>query len=265
MHAARLTVAAIHGWRGAEISAIDLGAAMMSGQRAPTLSARERLFVALDVPDGAKARSLIERLGPAVTSYKLGLELIAAVGFDLARELKAKGCSVFLDMKFLDIPNTVESATANVARLGIDFLTIHGQDRKTLDAAVRGRGTSALKLLAVTVLTSVDARDLAEQGIVGKEPSDVVLQRAAMAKAAGFDGVVASGQEAAAIRREVGPGFLIVTPGVRLAGGASDDQARVMTPAAALASGATHLVVGRPITAVPDPVAAARAFLAEMA
>jgi orotidine-5'-phosphate decarboxylase len=225
-------------------------------------AARDRLFVALDVPDAARARALVARIGEAVGCYKLGLELIAASGFDIAREMKAAGLTVFLDMKFLDIPNTVESATKSVSRLGVDYLTIHGHDRKTLDAAVRGRGTSSLKLLAVTVLTSLDAEDLAEQGIAGLPPRDVVLRRALLAKGAGFDGVVASGQEAAAIRQEVGPGFLIVTPGVRLPGAGSDDQARVVTPADAIAAGATHLVVGRPITAAADPAAAARRFLA---
>lgn len=232
----------------------------MNGQ-----SARDSLFVALDVPDAAKARALVERIGDSVSCYKLGLELIAASGFDLAREMKAGGRIVFLDMKFLDIPNTVESATASVARLGVDYLTIHGHDRKTLDAAVRGRGSSGLKLLAVTVLTSLNAVDLAQQGIAAMSPRDLVLRRAVMARASGFDGVVASGEEAAAIRNEIGPGFLIVTPGVRLAGGANDDQARVVTPAAAIRSGATHLVVGRPITAVADPAAAAEAFLAQIA
>ena len=227
-------------------------------------TARDRLFVALDVPDADKARVLVDRIGDSVTCYKLGLELIAASGFNLAREMKASGQTVFLDMKFLDIPNTVESATASVARLGVDYLTIHGHDRKTLDAAVQGRGTSGLKLLAVTVLTSLDADDLAQQGIATMSPRDLVLRRAVMAQAAGFDGVVASGQEAAAIRNEIGPQFLIVTPGVRLAGGASDDQARVVTPAAAIQSGATHLVVGRPITAAADPAAAAQAFLAQI-
>lgn len=228
-------------------------------------AARDRLFVALDVPDAAKARALVARIGNAVSCYKLGLELIAASGFDLAREMKAAGLTVFLDMKFLDIPNTVESATASVSRLGVDYLTIHGHDRKTLDAALRGRGASSLRLLAVTVLTSLDARDLAEQGIVGLHPREVVLRRAALAKAAGFDGVVASGQEAAAIRKEVGPGFLIVTPGVRLPGAKSDDQARVVTPGDAMSAGATHLVVGRPITAAADPAAAAHQVLALMA
>ena len=146
--------------------------------------------------------------------------------------------------------------------LGLDFLTVHGTDRKTLDAAVMGRGSSRLKLLAVTVLTSLDALDLVEQGINGATPATLVVRRALMAKAAGFDGVIASGQEAAAVRAAVGPGFLIVTPGIRLKAGPDKDQARVMTPAAAIAAGASHLVVGRPITGASDPAAVVREVLA---
>ena len=219
---------------------------------------RGRLFVALDVPDVARARALVERIGDAALCYKVGLELLWGGGLDLAHGLKATGKSVFLDMKLLDIPNTVEKAVANIAGLGLDFLTIHGTDRKTLDAAVKGRGNAAMKLLAVTVLTSLDQADLAEQGVTGMSPADLVVHRAKLAKASGFDGVIASGQEAAAVRAATGPSFLIVTPGIRLADGPDGDQARVMTPARAIASGASHLVVGRPITAAADPAAAAR-------
>ena len=219
---------------------------------------RGRLFVALDVPDVARARALVERIGDAALCYKVGLELLWGGGLDLAHGLKATGKSVFLDMKLLDIPNTVEKAVANIAGLGLDFLTIHGTDRKTLDAAVKGRGNAAMKLLAVTVLTSLDQADLAEQGVTGMSPADLVVHRAKLAKASGFDGVIASGQEAAAVRAATGLSFLIVTPGIRLADGPDGDQARVMTPARAIASGASHLVVGRPITAAADPAAAAR-------
>ncbi len=224
----------------------------------PQVDPRARLFVALDVPDVARARALVERIGDAATSYKVGLELLWGGGLDLAHGLKATGKSVFLDMKLLDIPNTVEKAVANIAGLGLDYLTIHGTDRKTLDAAVRGRGSAAMRLLAVTVLTSLDQTDLAEQGINGMSPAGLVVHRAKLAKAAGFDGVIASGQEAAAVRTAVGRDFLIVTPGIRLAEGPDGDQARVMTPGRAIASGASHLVVGRPITAAADPAAAAR-------
>jgi orotidine-5'-phosphate decarboxylase len=225
---------------------------------------RSRLFVALDMPSASEARALVAVLGDTVTAYKLGLELLFGGGLDLARELKAGGRDVFLDMKLLDIGATVEKAAANIARLNLDYLTVHGTDRKTLDAAVQGRGASKLKLLAVTVLTNLDGADLAQQGITGKSPAELVLHRALQAKQAGFDGVIASGQEAANIRAAVGPDFLIVTPGIRPAGSATDDQARVATPLQAIQSGATHLVVGRPITAAADPRSAASNIIAEI-
>lgn len=224
--------------------------------------ARSRLFVALDMPDVARARAMVAAIGDAAVAYKVGLELLFGGGLEFAQGLKAAGKTVFLDMKLLDIPNTVEKATANIAALGLDYLTVHGHDRKTLDAAVRGRGASGLKLLAVTVLTSLDAADLAEQGIAGLDPVALVVHRARLAEAAGFDGVVASGQEAAAVRAAVGPRFLIVTPGIRLAEGPDRDQARVLTPARAIAAGASHLVVGRPITEAADPAALAAAIVA---
>lgn len=226
---------------------------------------RSRLFVALDVPDVARARALVAHLGEATSAYKIGLELVFGGGLELAAELKRAGRTVFLDMKLLDIPNTVEKATANIAGRGLDFLTVHGHDRKTLDAAVRGRGNSSLRLLAVTVLTSYDAADLREQGVAGHDPASLVVHRAKLAEAAGFDGVIASGQEAAAVRAATGAGFLVVTPGIRLAEGASGDQARVLSPAKAIAAGATHLVVGRPITESPDPALAARGIVAAIA
>jgi orotidine-5'-phosphate decarboxylase len=225
----------------------------------------DRLFVALDMPDVAAARILVAQLSEAVTGYKVGLELLFGGGLGFAAELKSLGKTVFLDMKLLDIPHTVEKAVANVARYGVDWLTVHGTDRKTLEAAVRGRGDSALKVLAVTVLTSLDETDLVEQGITTLSPQRLVLHRAGLARAAGIDGVVASGQEAAAVRALAPEPFAIVTPGIRLSDGPDGDQARVMTPRAALAAGATHLVVGRPITAAADPVAAAHRVLAAMA
>lgn len=228
------------------------------------MHARSRLFVALDVPDVGRARDLVARLGDAAQCYKVGLELLFGGGLEFAQGLKAAGKSVFLDMKLLDIPNTVEKAVANIAGLGLDYLTVHGTDRKTLDAAVSGRGTSNLKLLAVTVLTSLDVADLEEQGISTMGPAELVVRRAMLAKSAGFDGVIASGQEAARVRAAVGPDFLIVTPGIRLAEGPDGDQARVMTPAKAIAAGASHLVVGRPITSAGDPAAAARQFVSQI-
>jgi orotidine-5'-phosphate decarboxylase len=231
---------------------------------APT-APKDRLFVALDVASIEAARRLVDTLGETVGYYKVGLELVFGGGLEFAHELKSAGKSVFLDMKLLDIGNTVEKATANVAQLGLDYLTVHGHDRKTLDAAVRGRGNTNLKLLSVTVLTSLDQADLTEQGIAGMSPADLVVHRAKLAHAAGFDGVIASGQEAALVRAAVGADFLIVTPGIRPAGAEKGDQARAVTPLLAIKAGATHLVVGRPITEAADAKAAAAAIVDEIA
>jgi orotidine-5'-phosphate decarboxylase len=229
-----------------------------------TLNATEKLIVALDLPAVTKARTLAISL-PDHAVLKIGLELIYGDGLSLAAELAKAGRKVFLDAKLSDIPNTVERATANAAKLGATFLTIHGADRKTLDAAVRGRGSAATKLLAITVLTSLDAGDLAEQGIVDRSPAELVLHRAQLAKEAGFDGVVTSAQEAKAIRAALGPDFLIVTPGIRPAGVPLEDQARPVTPTDAIAAGADYLVVGRPITSAADPALAARNIIDEIA
>jgi orotidine-5'-phosphate decarboxylase len=231
----------------------------------PTVQpSHQRLFVALDVASTDAARALVNKLGTTVSCYKIGLELLFGDGINFAQELKAAGKSVFLDMKLLDIGTTVEKATANVAGLGLDYLTVHGHDRKTLDAAVRGRGRAPLKLLAVTVLTSLDQHDLHEQGVMNTTPADLVLHRAKLAMTAGFDGVIASGQEAAAVRAATGPDFLIVTPGIRPTGAEMGDQARAVSPLIAIKAGATHLVVGRPITAAADPQAAAAAIINEI-
>lgn len=227
-------------------------------------AARDKLIIALDVPTLDAARTLVDRLGTSVSFYKVGLELVFSGGLELARELKQAGKRVFLDMKLLDIGHTVERATATAATLGADFLTVHGHDSKTLKAAVAGRGTASLKLLAVTVLTSLDGDDLAEQG-THISPAGLVLKRAQLAFQCGFDGVIASGQEAGQIRLATGPEFLIVTPGIRLPGGAAGDQTRITTPQDALHAGANHLVVGRPVTAASDPKAAAENFLAAIA
>ena len=172
--------------------------------------------------------------------------------------------SVFIDAKLLDIEATVERATAAIARSGAAFFTVHALDRKTLDAAVRGRGDSRLKLLGVTVLTNLAPADLIEQGC-DHPLAELVLHRARLAKDAGFDGVIASGHEAAKIREVVGPGFLIVTPGVRPQGSDTQDQARAVTPKSAIEAGADYLVVGRPITRAADPRAAADAIVCEIA
>jgi orotidine-5'-phosphate decarboxylase len=224
------------------------------------VNAKDRLIVALDMPAVEEAQRLVAKLGNAVSFYKVGLELLFSGGLELARALKGEGKRVFLDMKLLDIGNTIERAVANATEFGADFLTVHGHDLKTVRAAVTGRGRSHLKLLAVTVLTNLTADDLKQQG-ASLAPADLVLKRARLAHEAGFDGVVASGQEARRIREATGPGFLIVTPGIRLTGSASDDQERITTPDHAIAAGADYIVVGRPITQADDPKAVADAFI----
>lgn len=225
-----------------------------------TIAARDRLIVALDFPALEAARAFVARLGPAVTFYKIGLELAMSGGLELARELAGQGKQVFLDMKLLDIENTVERATRNAARTGATFLTVHAHDSKTLRSALAGKAGTGLRVLAVTVLTNLDDADLREQGQAG--PVDaLVAHRARLAHEAGCDGVVASGLEAARVREVVGPGIAIVTPGIRLAGGTAGDQTRVATPQTAIAAGADYLVVGRPVTEAPDPGQAAEAFV----
>jgi orotidine-5'-phosphate decarboxylase len=226
--------------------------------------ASRRLIVALDVPSVEEARALVSKLGDSVGVYKIGLELLFSGGFTLARELASHGHSMFVDAKLLDIEATVERATAAIALMGVTFLTVHALDTKTLAAAVRGRGESPLKLLGVTVLTNLSASDLVEQGI-DHPLQELVLHRANLAREAGFDGVIASGHEASALRKASGPDFLVVTPGVRPQGALAQDQARAVTPAMAIKAGADYLVVGRPITRAPDPRAAAEAIAAEIA
>jgi orotidine-5'-phosphate decarboxylase len=224
------------------------------------LPPRDRLIVALDFPEVAAAEALVQRLGAGVTFYKIGLELAMAGGLDLARRLSGAGKRVFLDMKLLDIENTVERATRAAAATGATFLTVHAHDSKTLRAAVAGKAGTGLRVLGVTVLTNLDLADLAEQGI-DEAPADVAVRRAQLARAAGCDGIVASGQEAARVRAALGLNVVIVTPGIRAPGGAAGDQARVATPQSAIAAGADYLVVGRPITQAADPALAVAEFL----
>jgi orotidine-5'-phosphate decarboxylase len=224
--------------------------------------AKDRLIVALDVPSVNAAEALIEQLGDSVGVYKIGLELLFAGGFSLARDLAQQGRPVFVDAKLLDIEATVERTTAVIAESGAAFLTVHAMDRKTIAAAVRGRGDSKLKLLGVTVLTNLSRADLAEHGI-DEAPLAVVQRRAMMARDGGFDGIIASGQEARALRERLRRS-LIVTPGIRPAGAEPQDQTRVVTPSAAIEAGADYLVVGRPITLAADPRAAAEAIVAEI-
>ncbi len=227
------------------------------------MTAHDRIIVALDVPNLDDARALVAKLGDSVGVYKIGLELLFAGGIEFARELVAQERRVFLDAKLLDIEATVERATAAIARTGAHFLTVHATDRKTLDAAVRGRGDSGLKLLGVTVLTNLDRSDLSQQGIE-MPPLALVQERARLAQDAGFDGIVASGKEAAALRERL-RNFLIVTPGIRQEGADVQDQTRVVTPKSAVEAGADYLVIGRPITRAKDPRAAAEAIAAEIA
>jgi orotidine-5'-phosphate decarboxylase len=229
----------------------------------PQIKADPRLIVALDVPTADEARALVSGLGEAVSFYKVGLELFASDGMALARELKAQGKQVFLDWKLHDIPTTVQRAAAALASSGCDFLTVHGEPQ-VMAAAVRGRGASGLKVLAVTVLTSLADEDLVEMGYAEKARA-LVERRIHQAIAAGCDGVVASPQEAALARALGGRDFLVVTPGVRPDWSARNDQARAATPLDALKAGASHLVLGRPITAANDPQAAALRVAAEMA
>ena len=229
----------------------------------PAVTADRRLIVALDVPTADEARALVAGLGGAVSFYKVGLELFASDGMGLARELKAQGKQVFLDWKLHDIPTTVQRAASALAGSGCDFLTVHGEPQ-VMAAAVRGRGSSGLKILAVTVLTSLADEDLAEMGYAEKARARVE-RRIHQAIAAGCDGVVASPQEASLARALGGRDFLVVTPGVRPDWSAKNDQARAATPLDALKAGSSHLVVGRPITAANDPQAAALRVAAEMA
>jgi orotidine-5'-phosphate decarboxylase len=232
------------------------------GGKNATLGVRDRLIVALDVESVGAAEALVERLGDAVSFYKIGYRLAFAGGLPFAQRLAEAGKRVFLDLKLHDIGNTVEDGVRSVAGLGAALLTVHAYPQ-TMRAAAAGRAGN-LKILAVTVLTSYDDRDAAESGYA-MGVADLVARRAAQARDCGVDGVVCAATEAAPVRALVGPDLLIVTPGVRPAGGEAGDQKRIATPAAALRAGADHLVVGRPITAAPDPAAAARAIVDEMA
>ena len=229
------------------------------------MTADDRLIVALDVANLLQGMDLALRLGDAVSFYKIGLGMLTGGGLALANELKADhGKRIFLDMKLFDIGATIEAAVRGLTAYDLDFLTVHG-DPQVVRAAVEGRGGSGLKILAVTVLTSLDRADLDANLIRAGDLAEITLERAARALAAGADGVIASPQEAAAIRALPGAkGRLIVTPGVRPVGAASGDQKRVATPAQAIGDGADHIVIGRPIWQAADPAAAARAILASL-
>jgi orotidine-5'-phosphate decarboxylase len=223
----------------------------------------DRLIVALDVPHAPAGLALVERLGDAVSFYKIGLGMLTTGGLALARELKHDhGKRIFLDLKLFDIGATVEAAVRGLAAFGLDFLTVQG-DPQVVRAAVQAKGD--MRILAVTVLTSLDRADLDANLIRAGSVPEIVLARAAAAFAAGADGVIASAQEAAAIRAlPEAAGRLIVTPGIRPAGSDPGDQKRTLAPAEAIRAGADHIVVGRPVWAAPDPAAAARAILATL-
>lgn len=226
----------------------------------------DRLIVALDVPNVVQGLDLAARLGDAVSFYKIGLGMLTGGGFALANELKhEQGKRVFLDMKLFDIGATIESAVRGIAQHDLDFLTVHG-DPQVVRAAAEGKRGKDLKILAVTVLTSLDRADLDANLIKPGDIHEITLERAARALEAGADGVIASPQEAAMIRAlPQAKGRLIVTPGVRPTGAASGDQKRIATPRQAIADGANHIVVGRPVWQAADPAAAARAIVAELA
>ena len=223
---------------------------------------RERLIVALDVPSLDGAQAMVALLGNAVSFYKIGYQLAFAGGLDYARKLAQSGKRVFLDLKLHDIGNTVAAGVKSVAGLGASFLTVHAYPQ-VMAAAVAAREQN-LRILAVTVLTSLNDGDLKEAGFaIGT--AELAARRAAQARDIGVDGLVCSPEEVANLRRIVGAGLTLVTPGIRPAGSGADDQKRVATPAVAIAAGADYLVVGRPIIAAPDPKAAAQAIIAEIA
>ncbi len=228
------------------------------------MPADDRLIVALDVPNLLDAGNIVDRLGDSVSFYKIGLGMLTGGGLALANELKARGKRVFLDMKFFDIGATVEKAVTGIAQYDLDFLTVHG-DPHVVRAAVAGRGDSNTKILAVTILTSLDRNDLDACLIQSGDIQTLVVERARNAFIAGADGVIASPQEAALIRAlPQAAGKLIVTPGVRPAGTALGDQKRTATPAQAIKDGADYIVIGRPVWQADDPRKAALAILAEL-
>jgi orotidine-5'-phosphate decarboxylase len=226
------------------------------------LDARERLIVALDLPSVDAAEKMVARLGESVLFYKIGYQLVFAGGLPFAAGLIAAGKQVFLDLKLHDIGNTVAKGVESVAQLGATFLTVHAYPQ-TMKAAVEGKRGSRLRILAVTVLTSYDDADLAAAGYEMSVP-ELAAARAAQARDTGVDGLVCSAEEAASLRGIVGPGMVLVTPGIRPAGSAGGDQKRIMTPAQAIEAGADYLVVGRPVLEARDPKAAADAIVAEI-
>lgn len=224
---------------------------------------RDRMIVALDVPTIWDAYRIVSTLGDEASFYKIGYRLAFAGGLDLARQLVGEGKKVFLDLKLHDIGNTVTEGVESLTKLGVTFLTVHAYPQ-TMRGAVEGRGEAALKLLAVTALTSYDDTDLKDAGY-GLAVRDLVRMRAQQARTAGVDGIVCSAAETGIVRDVIGAEMVIVTPGIRPAGSAAGDQKRTLTPAEAIAAGADHLVVGRPVIRAADPRAAAAAIMDEIA
>jgi orotidine-5'-phosphate decarboxylase len=224
---------------------------------------RDRMIVALDVPTIWDAYRIVSTLGDEASFYKIGYRLAFAGGLDLARQLVGEGKKVFLDLKLHDIGNTVTEGVESLTKLGVTFLTVHAYPQ-TMRGAVEGRGEAALKLLAVTALTSYDDGDLKDAGY-GLAVRDLVRMRAQQARNAGVDGIVCSAAETGIVRDVIGADMVIVTPGIRPAGSAAGDQKRTLTPAEAIAAGADHLVVGRPVIRAADPRAAAAAIMDEIA
>ena len=225
-------------------------------------SARDRLIVPLDVPTVDDARRVVKDLGDSVSFYKVGFQILYGGGFDLVSELKDQGKQIFIDLKLLDIDNTVKSGVESLKRLGGTFLTIHAYPH-AMQAAVEARGDDDLKLLGVTVMTNLDDERLQEAGYKDKAGS-LVIKRASQANQMGMDGVICSAAEASAIRATVGPDLLLVTPGIRPANASADDQRRIMTPKLAIENGSDYLVIGRPILNADNRRAEADAIVAEI-
>lgn len=234
--------------------------------------AKEKIIVALDVASRAEAMQLVERLSGEVGAFKIGMQLYNAEGPAIVREIEAAGGRVFLDLKFHDIPNTVAEATRVVTKLGVAIMNVHAAGGKKMMAgaaeaaaeAAKAAGVAKPLVTAVTVLTSISQAEFEAEVGIGRPIAEQVIHWAKLAKAAGLDGVVASAKEITDIRNACGPDFVIITPGIRPVWAAANDQSRIMTPKQAVELGATYLVIGRPITAKPDPVEAARKIVAEI-
>ena len=237
-------------------SPVDTGLPASSGMR-------ERLIVALDVSSASEAQKLVARIGDAAGIYKVGLQLFTAEGPGIVRDLVSSGRRVFLDLKLHDIPTTVALAVKSAAELRVDMLTIHASGGSAMLRAASEAAAGHINLLAVTILTSLNDEDMEEIGVAGRL-SEQVLRMAALAKSAGCQGIVTSPREALMARKALGESFAIVTPGIRPAGAATNDQQRTATPAQAISNGVSHIVVGRPITHAADPAKAAAAIISEM-